>query len=188
MLQQKTNTYYLVVLLEGELLKKAAELQNLLATRYNLYKGPYPPLHVTVGVIAPENETELAKTTSLLKPCMEKHLPFIIRSTGIGCFDSPYKSVNMLINKNESISALSAEVYKTMVSNSIDARSFENWDYHVSLANTFYASREWSYKEFQEAASLLAGEKFDLKCTVSTAQLWDPNFPPLRVLAAYRAS
>lgn len=182
------SAYYLAARLEGELLEKALMLQEYLATRYSLYQKPYPPLHVTVGVILPQNKKSLSKAVELLKSTVENYLPFDIRAISINCFDRPYKSVNLLIEKNHKLSSLSAEVYQVMQENNIEARPFNNWDYHISLANTYYAAREWTYQEFREAVSLLRSEEINHKCTISKIELWDPIFPPLKVLAAYNSS
>ena len=180
-----SSSYYLAARLEGELLEKALMLQEYLATRYNLYQKPYPPLHVTVGVIFPQSKNGLSKAAELLKSTVKNYLPFDIRAISINCFDSPYKSVNLLIEENHTLRSLSAEIYKVLQENNIEARPFDNWDYHISLANTFYAVREWTYQEFREAVSLLRTEEIYQKCNVSKIELWDPIFPPLKVLATY---
>ncbi len=181
------DSYYLVALPEKEVLRKALKLQEELSQRYRIYKPPYPPIHVTLAIIKPAAESELAKAISLLTSLVPRFLPLQLRVKGISCFSPPYKSLNLAVTPSQKLLTITRTVITRLAACGVNSQAMEGWDYHISLINTVFAVREWSEEEFNEACAWLAKASLALTCTVNTVELWSPTFPPLKVLARMKA-
>ncbi|HHX76898.1 MAG TPA: 2'-5' RNA ligase family protein [Firmicutes bacterium] len=181
------DSYYLVALPEKEILKKALKLQEEFSQRYGIYEPPYPPIHLTLAIIQPASESELAQAISLLTSLLPQFLPFRLHVKGISCFSPPYKSLNLAVAPSEELLTITRTVITRLATCGINSHAMEGWDYHISLVNTVFAAREWTEEEFNEACAQLARENLALTCTVNNAELWSPTFPPLKVLARMTA-
>ncbi len=179
------DKFYLVALPENKVLQRALKLQEEFSRRYKVYEHPFPPLHVTVGILYIPRARGLAVATSLLKPLLPPFLPFRLTVQGRSCFPPPYKSVNLRVASSKKLRQISRETVKTLEGAGIKCHPMDGWDYHISLVNTAFAAREWSEEEYLEACEWLAKEHIRLACHARHIQLWHPEFPPLNVLADF---
>ncbi len=186
MLKIKENSYYLVALPRGEVLGWASRLQQEIAERYGIYEKPYPPVHLTLGILYPDNQADLDKAVALLNIILAKKKAFSIKVKGSSCFAPPFKSLNLSVESTPELESITREIYLRMKSNNIEANPMEDWDFHISLVNTIFARREWTVEEFYEACYLLEIMPLNLDCKITKLQLWSPRFPPLSVIATYR--
>lgn len=177
--------YYLVALPEDRILKRALKLQKEFSIRYRVYEDPFPPLHVTIGILYIPHGRELAAATTLLKPLLRRYLPFRLTVRGSSCFPPPYKSVNLKVTSSRKLRHMSRQVIKTLQPSGVKGHPMDHWDYHISLVNTVFAVREWTEAEYLEACEILSRENLHLSCQVRHIQLWHPEFPPLEVLADF---
>lgn len=181
---RQSARYYLVAIPEGEMAARAEALQKEFSLRYGIYREPYPPLHVTVAVIElpPAGLSRLRpKLAEIIKP----FLPLQLIAQGESCFPEPYKSINISIKHTPELVQLSAAVINLVTGLGYNAVSFDGWDYHISLVNCNYAAREWSEEEFEDACRRLSQEKLSFSGTARRLELWEPLFPPLRVVTAF---
>lgn len=179
--------YYLVALPEKRVLERALELQEEFSKRYGVYEHPFPPLHLTVGILYVPQADVGEVAIKLLDPLISRLLPFRLGVKGISCFPPPYKSVNLRVTPSKKLRQISRQTVKTMELAGIKCHPMEGWDYHISLVNTSFAAREWSEAEYLEACRLLGKERINLGCQVKSIQLWSPEFPPLRVMHEFNA-
>lgn len=177
--------YYLVALPEDRILKRALQLQKEFSRRYRVYQEPFPPLHVTLGILYIPRGRELAAASRLLTPLLQRHLPFRLKVKGSSCFPPPYKSVNLKVVSPRKLRHISRQVSKALQPAGIKCHPMEDWDYHISLVNTVFAVREWTEEEYLEACELLGQEKLHLSCRIRHVQLWYPEFPPLKVMGNF---
>lgn len=180
------QAFYLVALPRGEVMRWAAIFQQELAERYNVYDKPYPPLHITVGIIYPENEQELQKAIRLLEGLFAKTAPFPVKITGASCFAPPFKSLNLSVERDAALESISNKTYEILQAHGISAQAMDDWDFHISLVNRVFARRELTGEEFQEACHVLQGVSLSLTCDIKQIQLWSPAFPPLSVIASFK--
>lgn len=176
--------YYLVAIPEGEIADRAKALQKELSTLYGIYREPYPPLHITVGVIT-FPARELYSIQTKLQNTVIPYLPLKLSTLGESCFPDPHKSINLSIERTGELVELSSKVIALVNEAGFSADSFENWDYHISLVNCNYATREWTEEEYEEACRRLRRERLVLTGAARRLELWDPAFPPLKVLATF---
>ncbi len=182
----KDQAYYLVALPRGEVMHWAAIFQQELAERYGVYDKPYPPLHITVGIIYPENEQELQKAARLLDELFSRAVPFPVTITSASCFAPPYKSLNLSVERNAALEAITSKTYELLQTHGISAQAMQDWDFHISLVNRIFARRELTGEEFQEACRMLQDISLSLTCDIQKIQLWSPAFPPLSVIASFK--
>jgi hypothetical protein len=176
------DKYYLVALPENKVLQRALEIQEEFSKRYGVYEHPFPPLHLTVGILYISDEKTREAAIQLLNPLLTRFLPFRLGVKGRSCFPPPYKSVNLRVTPSKKLRQISWQTVKTLEQAGIKCHPMDGWDYHISLVNTVFAAREWSEAEYLEACQLLGKEKISLGCHVRSIQLWSPQFPPLHVL------
>lgn len=159
-------------------------MQKEFSALYRIYNEPYPPLHITVGVLSFPPE-ELVRLQAKLAEAIKAGLPLRLLTLGESCFPDPYKSINLSIERSKELVTLSTRVSELISGAGFTAESFAGWDYHISLVNRNYAAREWSETEFADACRRLRKERLVLTGAASRLELWDPEFPPLKVLASF---
>lgn len=181
---KQPKKYYLVAIPDGELAVKAKALQEEISELYKVYREPFPPLHLTVAVIA-FPPAALVNITEQLAGFAKDFLPLKLSTLGAGCFPDPYKSIHLSVERTDELVRLSSTVFALLTGIGYSADSFNSWDYHISLVNRNYAAREWTEAEFEEACLHLSREQLVLTGTAKRLELWDPAFPPLNVLASF---
>ena len=183
-MNDQPDKYYLVAIPDGDIAVRGAALQEGFSRSYGVYSDPYPPLHLTVGVLSfPPGSLE--KVKAAMAGAIIPFLPLTLLSLGESCFPAPFKSINLSIERSATLVELSARVHRAVTGAGYGAESFEHWDYHISLVNCNYAAREWSEAEFREACRLLARENLVLTGSARRLELWEPSFPPLKILASF---
>jgi len=175
-----------VAIPEGELAEKAAELQREFSMLYGIYIEPYPPLHLTIAVIS-FPPSKLTTVEPELASAVRTSLPLKLASEGYSCFPEPYKSINLSITRSGDLTELSSKVITLIGEIGCSADKLESWDYHISLVNRNYAAREWTEAEYEEACRRLSQKQLIYTGEANRLELWDPEFPPLKVLAAFSA-
>jgi len=166
--------YYLVGLFDSDSYKYVESLQKTLCEKYNLYRSEadLPKLHITLETITNPNLCDLDTS---LKNILINYTEFQVELNGVICFDPPFKSVNLNINNKGTIYELSKNINSILNSQGFNVREhIENWNLHISLANTTFADREWSDAEYLAACNLAKGENFSKTITVRSIELWKP--------------
>jgi len=166
--------YYLVGLFDEVSYDYMESMQKSLCKKYNLYKvdANLPKLHITLEIITNPNICDLDTS---LKNILKDYTKFEIELNGVICFDPPYKSVNLNINNNGTIYELSKNINSILSSQGFTVRKhIENWNLHISLANTNFADREWTNSEYLAACSLAKDKNLSRTITIGTIELWKP--------------
>ncbi len=166
--------YYLVCLLDEASYTYVESIQRSLCEKYNLYSTntDLPTLHITLEVITDPNLCDLDIS---LEHILKDYTKFEVDLNGVICFDPPYKSVNLNIKNQGTIYELSKKINSILSSQGFKVRDhIEDWNLHVSLANTNFAHREWSNTEYLDACNLVKNENFSQTITVHTVELWKP--------------
>ncbi|ERI95203.1 hypothetical protein HMPREF1982_00428 [Clostridiales bacterium oral taxon 876 str. F0540] len=163
--------YYLVALFDTESYNAMETIQKSICKKYKIYKN-IPMLHITLEVIDDPDIDKLSKIiTDILKP----YKKFKVETNGIVCFDPPYKSVNLKIENKGYIIRLARTINDTLKLHGFNVReNIDNWDLHVSLANTNYAVREWSGREYVAACNSAKQEGFYRLAKIERIELWKP--------------
>lgn len=163
--------YYIVALFDENTYKHLEKIQMELSKKYNLY-SKLPKLHITLEVI---DEPDINKLQEIISNILKDHKKFQVEINDVICFDPPYKSVNLKVNEGGIITDLSKNFNKTLRAHNFNVRdNIEDWDLHISIANTNFSSREWSQEEFVQACTLLKSQKCNFLGTIEKIQLWSP--------------
>ena len=166
--------YYLVGLFDETSYKYIASIQKSLCSKYNLYKSDknLPKLHITLEIITDPNLSDLDTS---LKNILKDYNKFEVELNGVICFDHPFKSVNLNINSKGDIYELSKNINFILNTQGFNVRqNIENWNLHISLANTNFADREWSNSEYLAACNLAKDENFSRTIRIDSVELWKP--------------
>ena len=59
--------------------------------------------------------------------------------------------------------------------------------YLVAIPEGELAAREWTEEEFEDACRRLSQEQLSLSGTAHRLELWEPLFPPLKVVAVFNS-
>ena len=166
--------YYLVGLFDKVSYKYMESIQKSLCKKYNLYSSEtnLPKLHITLEVITDPCLYDLDVS---LKNIIKNYSKFEFKLNGVICFDPPYKSVNLNIKNEGTIYELSKNINYNLNLQGFNVRKhIEDWNLHISLANTTFADREWSNSEYLAACNLAKDENFSKTIAVDTVELWKP--------------
>lgn len=163
--------YYLVALFDEESQKSMEEIQRKISKKYKIYRS-IPAIHLTLEVIDNPN---LEKLIPIIQEVLKPYKRFKVSVNGTLCFDPPYKSVNLKIENKGYAIRISRNLNETLKLSGFNVReNIDKWDLHVSLANTNYASREWSNKEYNAACEVTKMENMNKMATVDRIELWKP--------------
>ncbi|MFT5872558.1 MAG: 2'-5' RNA ligase [Clostridium sp.] len=165
--------YYLVGLFDKASYKHMESMQKALCKKYNLYSDDnLPMLHVTLETITDPNLHDLDIS---LENILKDYTKFEFELNGVICFDPPYKSVNLNIKNKGTVYELSKNINSILNAQGFKVREhIENWNLHISLANTNFSNREWSDSEYISACSLANDENFSETIKVTAVELWKP--------------
>ncbi|KAJ50856.1 2'-5' RNA ligase [Clostridium tetanomorphum] len=163
--------YYLVAVFDGESYNYMEEVQKKLCKKYKIYKNT-PMLHITLDVIEDPDMEELSK---LINKILRPYKKFKVMIDGAICFDPPYKSVNLKVENKGYIIRLTRHINEMLKMHGFKVRdNIDNWDLHISLANTNYAIREWSSREYLSACEYTKGKQLKKVATIERIELWKP--------------
>lgn len=167
-------TYYLVGLFDIVSYKYIEILQKSICEKYSLYSPTtdLPKLHITLEIIT---DPDLHNLDVSLKNILLDYAEFEVKLDGVICFDPPYKSVNLNIQNKGTVYELSKNINSILNSQGFVVREhIENWNLHISLANTNFADREWSDSEYLSACNLAKDGNFSKTIRVTSIELWKP--------------
>ncbi|MCT8977525.1 AKAP7 2'5' RNA ligase-like domain-containing protein [Clostridium sp. CX1] len=163
--------YYLVALFDKQSYSYMEEIQRTICKKYKIYKN-MPMLHITLEVIG---DPDMEKLTKIVSDMLKPYKKFKVEVNGAICFDPPYKSVNLKIENKGYIIRLARQINDTLKLHGFDVRdNISKWDLHVSLANTNYAAREWSAKEYIAACESTKKEDIHRMAKIDRIELWKP--------------
>ncbi|MBS4030099.1 MAG: hypothetical protein KGZ63_01565 [Clostridiales bacterium] len=176
--------YYLVAIPDGAVVQDMLRLQKFISRRFRMYTQPYPSLHLTIGVV--ESGGDIRRTFPALEQIAARHLPLTVRVNGQRCFDEPFLAVGLAVESRQ-LAYLAGEVEGKLSSVGFQLRSFARWNFHISLVSPLFSRRLWNSSEFHEACQLTAAHAPDARCTLGKIELWDPEFPPLNLIARFNS-
>ncbi len=163
--------YYLVALFDAESYGAMEKIQKSICQKYKLYKN-VPMLHITLETI---EDPDIDKLSKIISDIIKPYKKFKVETNGIICFDPPYKSVNLKIENKGYIIRLARTINDTLKLHGFNVReNIDNWDLHVSLANTNYAIREWSGREYAAACNAAKKDGFYRMSRIDRIELWKP--------------
>lgn len=163
--------YYLVALFDEESQKSMEEIQRKISKKYKIYRT-IPAIHLTLEVIDNPN---LERLIPIIEDVLKPYKRFKVSINGALCFDPPYKSVNLKIENKGYAIRISRNLNETLKLSGFNVReNIDNWDLHVSLANTNYASREWSNKEYAVACEVSKMQNVVKMAKIDRIELWKP--------------
>jgi hypothetical protein len=163
--------YYLVATFDNESYRAMETIQKDICKKYKLYKNN-PTLHITLETVEDPN---IDKLTAVINDILKPYKKFKVETSGIICFDPPYKSVNLKIENKGYIIRLARTLNETLKLHGFNVReNIENWDLHVSLANTNYAVREWTSREYVAACNNAKKDGFYRLAKIEKIELWKP--------------
>ncbi|MBU5592331.1 2'-5' RNA ligase family protein [Clostridium sp. MSJ-4] len=163
--------YYLVALFDKDSYKSIEDIQRNISKKYKLYKN-LPTLHITLEVI---DDPNLNKLDEILTDILKSYKQFKVEISDVICFNEPYKSVNLKVENKGYIQRLNRVINDKLKLHGFNVRNrASEWDLHISLANTNFASREWSNHEFLNACTKAQNEGFYKLAKIERIELWKP--------------
>ncbi len=163
--------YYLVALFDKNSYSSIEEIQKNICRKYKLYRN-MPVLHITLEVIG---DPDIEKLSKIVGDMLKPYKKFKVEINGAICFDPPYKSVNLKIENKGYIIRLARKMNETLKLHGFDVReNIDSWDLHVALANTNFATREWSSREYIAACETAKKEEFHKMGKIDRIELWKP--------------
>lgn len=163
--------YYLVALFDKDSYSFVESIQKNICKKYKLYRK-LPVLHITLEVI---DDPDIDKLDKIVSDIMKPYKRFRIELNGVICFDPPYKSVNLKVENKGYITRLVRHINENLKIHHFKVREdINNWDLHVSLANTNYAVRKWSTDEYKIACQNTQNANPQKVARIDRLELWKP--------------
>lgn len=163
--------YYLVALFDKESYSYMEGIQKDLSRKYKLYRNT-PMLHITLEIV---DEPDMDKLSKIISDILKPYKKFKVEVNGAMCFDPPHKSVNLRIENKGYIMRLERVFNDTLKLHGFKVReTINDWDLHVAVANTNFAQREWSAREYVAACSSAKKENIYKMAKIDRIELWKP--------------
>lgn len=163
--------YYLVALFDENSYKNIEPLQKSLSKKYKLYKN-LPTLHITLEIIDNPN---IDKLDEILQKFFKPYKKFKVELNDVICFGEPHKSVNLKVENAGYIKKISRSLNDLLKLHGFLVRdNINDWDMHVSLANSNFANREWKKNEYEVACSTTKDKGFCNVAKINRIELWKP--------------
>lgn len=161
--------YYLVALFDKNSYEDIYKIQRRLCDKYKIYKD-IPVPHISLETI---DNPDVEKLDKILLDILKPYKKFKVESSEIVCFDPPYKSVNLKIESKGYIARIARNINEKLKDNGFLVRdNKDGGNLHVSLGNTNFASRDWSYKEYTAACTTAKKEDFYKLAKIEKIELW----------------
>ncbi len=187
MSNQLKNKLFLVAIPSGKLLYEAQSIQAKLNDKYKLY-NPFhlPPLHVTIDHLSIEDEEDYYKATQIIQKICDKTPAFNLSVNGFSFFYTPHKSINLYVEKTTKLKNLAGEIHTILNREKLSNRpDYTEWEFHISLINTVFASRDWSDEEFSQALEYVKQWDLNLNCRIEWLELWKPQYKPQLIIEEF---
>lgn len=161
--------YYLVALFDAESYTSMEGIQKNICQRYRLFKN-VPTLHITLEIV---EDPDMDKLTKIINDILKPYKKFKVETNGLVCFDPAYKSINLKIENKGYIIRLARTINDTLKLHGFNVReNITSLDLHVPLANTNYAAREWTSKEYVAASTTSKQSGSSKLVKVDRIELW----------------
>lgn len=176
---------FLVARPTGRLLSLAAEVQEGLSVKFDLYGGLIPPLHVTLARISSDQDLELAEVIARIAEVTRRSSPFQMQASGYLRFGAPHLAVGISVVGDEKLFRLRADLV-TALQDKLVVQPNDYWKPHLTLASTTFG-RDWSEDEWNSAYSAALDYPMQAECLVEELELWYPEYDPkIKVVAKFR--
>lgn len=180
--------FFLVAQLQEPLKLLAEEIREKINNRFKIYGDIEPVLHTTIEVLRTKEKEDLILAKKIIKDVVADFSPFCIEVTGFEFFPAPHKAITLGIKKNREIGEISFLLHNQLQRQGLtDREDFAEWKFHITVAGTFGAQREWNNEEFTEACHLVENMDVSSSCLVDTLELWRPVlFPQKKEIAVFK--
>jgi 2'-5' RNA ligase len=176
---------FLVARPTGRLLSLAAEVQESLSEKYNLYQGVMPPLHLTLARIQSDADMGLAETIARIGEVTRRSSPLQMQASGYLRFGPPHLAVGVSIVGDEKLFRLRTELVSAL-RDKVVVTANDYWKPHITLASTTFG-RNWSEDEWNSAYGFALTYPIQAECTIDDLELWYPEFDPrIKIVARFR--
>ena len=181
---KSADKLFLVAIPSGKLLSVAQSIQAKLNEKYRLYSPlNIPPLHVTIDHLLIGSEDDYNLATELIQRVCDKTPVFDLTVKGFSFFHYPHKSINLYVEKTMKLKELADEIHTLLDEAGLSTRPhYAQWEFHISLLNTVFASRTWCEEEFIEAQNYVKNWGLDLTCKIEWLELWKPKYEPQLII------
>ena len=166
---------FIVLLLNGDVLKNCRTIQKNIADYYDLYEGNdlYPELHITINRIYKE---DIQEAVSILNDLTKEFQEIKIELDSFSC----YRQVNskflvLKINESNSLSTFAKELHKRLMKKGISAiDDYEKWEFHITILSNIFASNPVNNPDFESLCSFMEGDGYSSSSYSNIIEIWSP--------------
>lgn len=176
---------FLVARPTGRLMSLAAEVQEALNTRFDLYGGTLPPLHLTLARIAANGAMEQARAIARVGEAVRKCPGFFIEASGYIRFGTPHFAIGVSVVGDEQLFKLRAELVNHL-DDQLVVLPNDYWKPHITLVSATFG-RVWTEEEWLSAYTVALDYPMQAACLIEELELWYPEYDPrVRVMAKFK--
>ncbi|MGM0446028.1 MAG: 2'-5' RNA ligase family protein [Bacillota bacterium] len=170
------NEYFIVLKLQGEVLKLAKNLQEHLSSEFDLYPDDvYPEIHITLDRIY---KNKIDRAVEIIESVILKYTEIDIVVKNFDCLSTEKHNFLVLnVEENKKLIQFSNELHNKLAEENISAiDNYSDWKFHISLASTIFAEEKINFdKEFKELCFRYEGINTPRSCKASLLEIWRPT-------------
>ncbi|MDZ7671539.1 MAG: 2'-5' RNA ligase family protein [Halanaerobiales bacterium] len=170
------NEYFIVLKLQGDVLKLAQSLQEHLSSKYDLYPDDvYPEVHITLDRI---DKNKLDRAVEIIESVIIKYTEIDILVKDFDCLSSEENNFLVLnVEENKKLIQFSNELHNKFAKEDITTiDNYSEWKFHISLASTVFTEEKKDFdKEFKELCFRYEGINTPRSCKADLLEIWRPT-------------
>ncbi|MFW6230297.1 MAG: beta-phosphoglucomutase [Halanaerobium sp.] len=173
------DEFFVVLTLQGKVLRVLDRIQRLIAEHYQLYVGEdYPALHITIDRIKKEGAQEAG---SIIQNFARNAKTVEIAIEELDCYKMNQSSRFLVMDvvETESLNGFSQKIHKKLKQKGLSTiKNYEEWKYHITIVNNSFAGNPIKDEDFSELCQFIKGVKTPYYCNARTVEVWRPTLDP----------
>ncbi|MFW6022965.1 MAG: 2'-5' RNA ligase family protein [Halanaerobiaceae bacterium] len=167
---------FIVLLLNGDVLKELKRIQKLLLDHYKLYdKGIYPELHITIDRI-PKNC--LCDAKKIIKKVVNRSKPVKIELDKYVCYHQSHQENFLVLETKDTISLkkFSRDLHEELSRHDLSTiDDYEKWQYHITILSSMFARKPLTDQDFEGLCWFLEGKEKKCESYSDEIEIWSPT-------------
>lgn len=166
---------FVMMIPEHPTVKLAQQFQEAVNRKYGIYRV-LPSLHITLESIYVSDDADIDTAVRVVGEVCQDLQPFPITIHGFACFGPPYKSVQLHVIKTQPLAELYERLHRQLKEAGLKVMEYpDGVRFHMTVASTCFAEREWSFEEYSQACEELKSLPVHSGFLLKHLEIWYPE-------------
>lgn len=173
------DEFFIVLLPEGEVLKRASAVQQIIAEQYQVYAaGNYPGIHITINRF---KRVDVRPVQAIIKEVLKNSRPIEIVLQQFACYKNTAQNSFLVLKLKEtsSLREFSYTLHHRLARGGFSTISdYTKWEFHITVISNLFSDNPIPAIDFENLCLSLAGEKYPSSAWAERLEIWSPDPNP----------